>query len=57
MGLELLNDNSYVAPFDQWQKRRSVGIKHVLPLDEYPAVSATALQKREQWVKIHSRDW
>lgn len=45
VGLELLNDNSYVAPFDQWQKRRSADIKHVLPLDEYPAVSATALNK------------
>lgn len=45
VGSELLNDNSYVAAFDQWEKRRSVDIKHALPSDEYPAVSATALNK------------
>lgn len=48
VGSELLNDNSYVAAFDQWEKRRSADIKHVLPSDEYPAASATALNKREQ---------
>lgn len=45
VGSELLNDSSYVAAFDQWEKRRSADIKHVLPLDEYPAVSAIALNK------------
>lgn len=45
VGSELLNDNGYAAAFDQWRKRRSADIKHVLPSDECPAVSAAALNK------------